>query len=157
MTTLLLNKIHCKLKLIKIMKAFLSDERTDHQDSPEWWLTFIVYFLGFWIMEEIAEVHPLGASVKTFPGKHNWREKAYPECVWNHLMGWGPWQTQWYKRKMASKSRHSLLSASSLLWNKPVLSTPSFCPAVMCLTLWNFLEKYNIFPWVVILPSVILS
>lgn len=109
------------------MKAFLNDERTVHQEDSPLWLISMVCFTGFRITGKTAKTHLLSAPMKTCPGKHNWREKAYAECVWYHPMGRGPCQNQWYKRKKSAKSRHPLLSASSLLWNGPFCSPPSYC------------------------------
>lgn len=110
------------------MKAFLNDERAvHHEERPVWWLISMVCFTGFRITGETAKAHLLSAPMKTRPGKHNWREEAYPECVWYHPMGWEPWENQWYKRKKSAVSRRPLLSASSLLRNGPFYCPPSYC------------------------------
>ena len=105
----------------------------------------MVCFTGFRITGETAKAHPLSAPMKTRPGKHNWREEAYPECVWYHPMGWEPWEYQWYKRKKSATSRRPLLSASSLLLDHSTLLHHT-APSVMCWSLWNCWGKCNILP-----------
>lgn len=128
------------------MKAFLNDERTVHQeDSPVCWLISLVCFTGFRITGKTAKAHLLSAPMKTFPGKHSWREKAYAECVWCLPMGWEPWQNQWYKRNQPRAdipfSLHPLCCGTD---HSTLRHRTAF--AVMCWSLWNCWGKCNILP-----------